>query len=179
MSEWIRKDNLDVRSLLVVKDGKLIFERYGDGLGRDFNYELYSVTKTMTALTFSILADQGKIKPSDKAASWILKTHPEFAEAVNDKQDITLENLMSMSSGLLYKQVEGTDPLYFTAPNRLQVALTTTPRIPPATEFEYGRKSGSGRRCNSGSLRRTGTAIRRGTSFQAAGHEERALDRCR
>jgi CubicO group peptidase (beta-lactamase class C family) len=44
---------------------------------------------------------------------------------------------MSMSSGLLYKQVEGTDPLYFTVPNRLQVALTTTPRIPPATEFEY------------------------------------------
>ena len=28
MSEWIRKDRLDVRSLLIVKDGKLIFERY-------------------------------------------------------------------------------------------------------------------------------------------------------
>jgi len=46
MSEWIRKDKLDVRSLLIVKDGKLIFERYSGDLTRDHNYELYSVTNT-------------------------------------------------------------------------------------------------------------------------------------
>ena len=54
MSEWIRKDKLDVRSFLVVKDGKLIFERYGGGLDRAYNYELYSVTKTITSLVFGI-----------------------------------------------------------------------------------------------------------------------------
>lgn len=138
MSEWIRKDKLDVRSLLVVKDGKLIFERYGEGLGRDHNYELYSVTKTITALTFGVLAGQeGKIAVSDRVAPWILKTHPEFEDALADKKDIELGHLMSMSSGLLYRQVEGSDPLYFQAPNRLKVALTTLPRIPPATRFEY------------------------------------------
>jgi CubicO group peptidase (beta-lactamase class C family) len=137
MSEWIRKDNLDVRSLLVVKDGKLIFERYGDGLDRDYNYELYSVTKTMTALTFGILADQGKISVDDPVGPWILKIRPDLNDAVADKQAIKLRHLMSMSSGLLYKQVEGSDPLYFQAPDRLKVALTTVPRIPPATEFEY------------------------------------------
>src|SRR5438067_11138409 len=42
LSEWIRKENLDVRSFLVVKDGKLIYERYGKGLTREHNYELYS-----------------------------------------------------------------------------------------------------------------------------------------
>ena len=110
MSEWIRKDNLDVRSLLVVKDGKLIFERYGDGLDRDYNYELYSVTKTMTALTFGILADQGKLSVDDPVAPWILKIRPDLKDAVADKQAIKLRHLMSMSSGLLYKQVEGSDP---------------------------------------------------------------------
>src|SRR5689334_19959641 len=45
LSEWIRKENLDVRSLLIVKDGKLVFERYSGGLIRDDNYELYSITK--------------------------------------------------------------------------------------------------------------------------------------
>jgi CubicO group peptidase (beta-lactamase class C family) len=137
MSEWIRHDKLDVRSFLVVKDGKLIFERYSDGLDRDYNYELYSVTKTVTALVFGILAGEGKIKPGDEAASWIIKTHPEFADALRDKQDIKLRDLMSMASGLHYKQVEGTDPLYYAAPNRLQVALTTTRGVPPATEFDY------------------------------------------
>ncbi|MBS0339606.1 MAG: serine hydrolase [Proteobacteria bacterium] len=137
MSEWIRKDKLDVRSLLVVKDGKLIFERYSNGLTRDHNYELYSVTKTITALTFGVLEGEGKISAADKAAAWIGKAHPEFKAQLADKQNISLGNLMAMSSGLLYKQVEGSDPLYFQAPNRLQVALSTTPRIPPATRFEY------------------------------------------
>jgi CubicO group peptidase (beta-lactamase class C family) len=50
LSEWIRKEKLDVRSFLVVKDDKLIFERYGDDLSRDYNYELYSITKMMTSL---------------------------------------------------------------------------------------------------------------------------------
>lgn len=137
MSEWIRKDKLDVRSLLVIKDGKLIFERYAGGLGREHNYELYSVTKTITALTFGALAGQGKIDTADRAASWILKTHPEFAQSLSDKKDIELGHLMSMSSGLLYRQVEGSDPMYFQAPDRLKVALSTVPRIPPATRFEY------------------------------------------
>ena len=65
------------------------------------------------------------------------KAHPEFADALEDKQDIELRHLMSMSSGLYYKQVEGTDPLYYSAPNRLQVALTTVAKVPPATQFEY------------------------------------------
>jgi CubicO group peptidase (beta-lactamase class C family) len=137
LSEWIRKDRLDVRSLLVVKDGQLIFERYAAGLGREHNYELYSVTKTITALTFGALAGEGRISTSDRAATWIAKTHPQLAPALADKKDIELGHLMSMSSGLLYKQVEGSDPLYFQAPDRLKVALSTVPRIPPATRFEY------------------------------------------
>src|SRR5689334_10937648 len=32
LSQWIRDQNLDVRSLLVVKVGKLVFERYSGGL---------------------------------------------------------------------------------------------------------------------------------------------------
>ena len=83
------------------------------------------------------MAGEGKIKTSDKVASWITKTHPEFADALKDKQDIELRHLLSMASGLYYKQVEGTDPLYYSAPNRLQVALTTVPRVPPASEFDY------------------------------------------
>ena len=38
LSQWIRDQKLDVYSLLVVKDGKLVFERYGAGASRDSNY---------------------------------------------------------------------------------------------------------------------------------------------
>ena len=137
MSEWIRNEKLDVRSLLVVKDGQLIFERYGSGLSRDYNYELYSVTKTVTSLLTGILVGEGKLSASEKVAPRIASARPEFKEALTDKQNIELRHLLSMSSGLYYKTTEGTDPLYYLAPDRLKVALGTEARIPPETRFDY------------------------------------------
>jgi len=131
MSEWIRNEKLDVRSLLVVKDGQLIFERYGDGLSRDHNYELYSVTKTVTSLLTGILVGEGKLSAGEKVAPRIAAARPEFKEALADNQNIELRHLLSMSSGLYYKTTEGTDPLYYLAPDRLKVALGTEARIPP------------------------------------------------
>lgn len=137
MSEWIRNEKLDVRSLLVIKDGRLIFERYGDGVSRDYNYELYSVTKTVTSLLTGILAGEKKLSMDQKIASLLAAAHPEFNDALADKQGDELRHLMTMSSGLHYKTTEGTDPLYYLTPNRLKLALGTEARTPPETQFDY------------------------------------------
>ncbi len=50
LSQWIRDQKLYVRSLVIVKDGKIAFERYSSGLTRDKNYELYSITKALTSV---------------------------------------------------------------------------------------------------------------------------------
>src|SRR2546422_11636568 len=76
MSEWIRNDKLDVCSLLVIKDGKLIFERYSGGLVRDNNYELYSVTKSITSLLGGVLNGDGKLGPNDTDAPRIAAAQP-------------------------------------------------------------------------------------------------------
>jgi len=137
LSEWIRKDRLDVRSLIVVKDGKLVFERYAQGVDRDFNHELYSVTKTVTALTFGILAGEGKIATEDRVAPWIERTHPNFHAALADKQAIELRHVMSMSTGLFYDFKPTDDPIYYGAPDRLKLAAETTPKRAPGEAFEY------------------------------------------
>ena len=137
MSEWIRADNMDVRSLVIVKDGKIVFERYGDGLTRDNNYELYSVTKTITSLLVGVLEGEGKLSPSTKAAPLIAKARPDLAAQLADKQSIELRHLMSMSSGLSYQTREGTDPLYYGAPDRLRVAVTAKAAKTPGTDFDY------------------------------------------
>ncbi|WP_277184162.1 serine hydrolase [Caballeronia sp. BR00000012568055] len=137
MSEWIRHDKMDVRSLVVVKDGKIVFERYGDGLTRDNNYELYSVTKTITSLLVGVLEGQGKLNPSTKVAPLIAKARPDLAPQLADKQNIELRHLMSMSSGLSYQTREGTDPLYYGAPDRLRVAVTARAAKAPGTDFDY------------------------------------------
>lgn len=138
MSQWLRDDKMDVRSLVVVKDGKIVFERYSDGLSRDNNYELYSVTKTITALLTGILVGEGKLAPSTKVAPMIAQARPDLASELADKQDIELRHLMSMSSGLSYQTREGTDPLYYEAPDRLRVAVTSrATAAAPGTHFDY------------------------------------------
>ncbi|SAK44976.1 beta-lactamase [Caballeronia hypogeia] len=137
MSEWIRTDRLDVRSLVIVKDGKIVFERYGDGLTRDNSYELYSVTKTITSLLVGVLEGEGKLSPSTRVAPLIAKARPDLAAQLADKQDIELRHLLSMSSGLSHQTREGTDPLYYGAPDRLRVAVTARAAKTPGTDFDY------------------------------------------
>jgi len=137
MSEWLRRDRMDVRSLVVVKDGKIVFERYSGGLTRDNNYELYSVTKTITSLLVGILEGEGKLGPSTKVAPLIANARPDLTSDLADKQDIELRHLMSMSSGLSYQTREGTDPLYYSAPDRLRVAVTSRAATTPGTRFDY------------------------------------------
>jgi CubicO group peptidase (beta-lactamase class C family) len=91
----------------------------------------------MTSLLTGILVGEGKLSASEKVAPRIAAARPEFKEALADKQNIELRHLLSMSSGLYYKTTEGTDPLYYLAPDRLKVALGTEARIPPETRFDY------------------------------------------
>ncbi|CAN7568902.1 serine hydrolase [Variovorax paradoxus] len=137
LSEWIRKEDLDVRSFLVVKDGKLVFERYSRGLGRDHNYELYSITKNVTALAAGVLIDEGRSRLDEKVAPVLAKARPDLKAALADKQAIELRHVMSMSTGLFYDFKPTDDPIYYGAPDRLKLAAETTPRRPPGEAFDY------------------------------------------
>jgi CubicO group peptidase (beta-lactamase class C family) len=137
MSEWIQKQDLDVRSFLVVKDRQLVFEHYGNGVNCDCNHNVYSVTNTVTALLFGILVEEGKISPEDKLAAWLAKDHPELASALADKQDIELGHLLSMSSGLFYNFAWAGDPLFCSPDSRLRIALTAVAKAASGTTFNY------------------------------------------
>lgn len=137
LSEWLRKDGLDVRSLLLVRDGELIFERYTDDLTRDHNYELYSVTKTVTALLAGMLIEDGRIALDDDIASVIGDYRPDLAERVAHLDDIELHHVLSMSSGLAYDFDPEGDPIYYGANDRLALVADTTTRFAPGSDFEY------------------------------------------
>ncbi|HKT99369.1 MAG TPA: serine hydrolase [Paraburkholderia sp.] len=137
LSQWIREQKLDVYSLLVVKDGKLIFERYGAGASRDANYELYSVTKAVTSLVAGILIGQGAIGLNDSVADKLGAWRPDLRADLADKRDIRLRHVLSMSSGLHYDFRPKDDPIYYAAPDRLKLASATKPKAAPGTVFEY------------------------------------------
>jgi len=85
LSHWIREKKLDVRSFLVIKDGKLVFERYAGGLTRDHNYELYSITKGVTSLVAGQLIGDGRVHLDDKVGRVLGTWRPDLAGMFADK----------------------------------------------------------------------------------------------
>jgi CubicO group peptidase (beta-lactamase class C family) len=137
LSQWIRDQKLDVRSLVIVKDGKIAFERYSSGLTRDKNYELYSITKALTSVLGGDLIAEGKISLDSSVKDVIGRYRPDLKEAVADKDKVKLRNVLNMTTGLYYDFKPPNDPIYYEAPDRLKLAATTKPLLEPGRVFQY------------------------------------------
>ena len=137
LSQWIRDQKLDVRSLVIVKDGKIAFERYSSGLTRDKNYELYSITKALTSVLAGHLIAEGKISLDSSVKDVIGRYRPDLKEAVADKDKVKLRNVLNMTTGLYYDFKPPNDPIYYEAADRLTLAATTKPLLEPGKVFQY------------------------------------------
>jgi CubicO group peptidase (beta-lactamase class C family) len=86
---------------LVIKDGKLVFETYLRSLAdRDHVHHLQSTTKSVTSLVFGIGRDQGWLPAVDTTLCSILPD--ECVGLEPRKQTITLDELLTMRSGLTF-----------------------------------------------------------------------------
>jgi CubicO group peptidase (beta-lactamase class C family) len=137
LSQWIRDQKYDIRSLVIVKDGKIAFERYSGGLTRDKNYELYSVTKALVGILAGDLIGEGKISLDSSVKDVVGAYRPDLKDAVADKDKVKLRNVLTMTTGLHYDFNPPDDPIYYTAPDRLKLAATTTPLLEPGKVFQY------------------------------------------
>jgi CubicO group peptidase (beta-lactamase class C family) len=112
----------NIHSILIVKDGKLVFEEYFGGYEFDYegdqfwgeftNYDidtihnLASVTKAITSALVGIAIDNGFIKDvNEKVYSFF----PEYSHLNNEERDrISLEHLLTMTSGLEWNEMDVT-----------------------------------------------------------------------
>ncbi len=88
------KKKLYTRALLIIYDGRLIAERYGPGITKDTPLLSWSMAKSITNAIIGILKMQGKISLEEPVHI------SEWQEAGDQRQTITLEQLLRMSSGL-------------------------------------------------------------------------------
>ncbi len=89
-----------MHSMLLVKEGKLVMEEYFNGYNHEQRQDLRSVTKSIISLLVGIAIDQGRIGSVDDPVAKYLY---EFRSAANDapeKRMITIEHLLTMSSGM-------------------------------------------------------------------------------
>jgi CubicO group peptidase (beta-lactamase class C family) len=84
----------DTDGLVVLHRGKVILERYGNGMTSNTPHILMSVSKSLTAIAAGILAGQGKLDPEQKVVSLI----PELRDSVYS--DATVRHVLDMRIGI-------------------------------------------------------------------------------
>jgi CubicO group peptidase (beta-lactamase class C family) len=89
----------NVHSILIIKNGKLVFEEYFYEHSKNKLHELRSATKSFISALTGIAIERGYIKSKDE------KVLPYFSEYtfkndLNLKKQITIENLLTNQSGL-------------------------------------------------------------------------------
>ena len=114
--------NANIHAALMVRHGKLVYERYFTGedwawathLGRvaynaGLKHDLRSISKSIASLLFGIASDRGLIKGLDEP---VFSFFPEYADLnTPEKARINLRHLLTMSAGLEWsEQLPYSDP---------------------------------------------------------------------
>ncbi|MEL7118470.1 MAG: serine hydrolase [Bacteroidota bacterium] len=101
MDETIKKGKYErIKSVLIAKNGKLIFENYYNGANEDTKQNTRSVTKTMATLLTGIAIKKNYIgSEKDKLFKYLEHRKP-VQNPDKRKENIILEDLLTMSSCL-------------------------------------------------------------------------------
>lgn len=88
-------DATQTNAFLVIRDGKITYEKYLNGKTESTVLPSYSVAKTMTSLVIGQLVDEGTLNESDTFVSLL----PEF-KAGTSFDKVTIKDLLDMNSGI-------------------------------------------------------------------------------
>lgn len=93
-----------INSLLIIKNGFLIYEKYFNGFSKEQLHPMYSVTKSVTSALIGIAIDQQKINNLEQK---VLSFFPEYSDLKNldsNKKNMQLKNLLMMQAGLEWNE---------------------------------------------------------------------------
>ncbi len=133
----------DTQALVVIENDVVVLERYANGAARETMLTSFSVAKSFDSTLVGIAIDEGFIGGVDDPITDYL---PELAEQDPRLSDITIAHLLSMSSGLDYREMRwglfnGDDPLTTYHPDQRKVSLEAATRLsdPPGRYFRYNK----------------------------------------
>ena len=129
---------LGTQAFLVVRDGQVIYEGYGNGASRETWVTSFSVAKSMLSTLFGIAVAQGAIRSIDDP---VTRYVPELRARDARFDQVTLRHLLRMASGIRYAEfpfLHGDDAKTYYYPDLRKLALEET-RIAgaPGRRFQY------------------------------------------
>ncbi|WP_086606942.1 serine hydrolase domain-containing protein [Erythrobacter donghaensis] len=101
----------ETRAVVVMANGKLAAERYGEGYDKDTRFVSWSMAKTVSAVLIGMLIADGKLALDAPAPV------PLWQRPGDPRAEITLRHLLQMRSGL--RHTEAGDPPYESAEVRM------------------------------------------------------------
>ena len=126
------------QAFIVIQNDNILYEQYFNGASRDSIVTSFSIAKSFTSALIGIAISEGYIKSVDDPITNYL---PELAERDPAFKNITIRNLLMMSSGIKYEEfpfVSGDDVKTYYYPNLRQLALEDTHVVgSPGVEFLY------------------------------------------
>ncbi|WP_105103864.1 serine hydrolase domain-containing protein [Microbulbifer pacificus] len=135
LDEILASDNaagLHTRALLVVQNGKLVAESYGEGANAQTPLLGWSMGKSLTSMMVGRLQT---LQPQLEASQ------PLFPEWADSRSQVSLESLLQMSSGLDFDETyaPGSDAtrMLFNAHSASDVALNSPLKFAPGKRFSY------------------------------------------
>ena len=127
---YAEKEGVVTTSVIVLRGGRIIAERYRPGFGIRSGYRTWSTTKSMTAALLAIAARQGLLNLDAPADI------PEWSYPGDPRQAITYKHLLWMSSGLL-SGGPNTSAIYFGGQDVISAATTTPLEAEPGKRWKY------------------------------------------
>lgn len=136
VNAMLQQDNragYQTRALLMVKNGQVVAQAYAPGIDENTPLLGWSMGKSLTAML------QGRMQQLDMLSTD--ETHLFDQWQQDDRAQISLENLLQMSSGLEFDETyaPGTDStrMLFSAHSASEVAMQSPLMLPVGTHFSY------------------------------------------
>lgn len=108
---FTQPETAETRAVLVLKDGRIVAERYGPGYHENTRFVSWSMAKTVTAVMIGMLVSDGRLRLDETAPV------PAWQRPGDPRGEITLRQLLQMRSGLRHVEAEG--PPYLTDTARM------------------------------------------------------------
>lgn len=101
----LQRLHVDLHNVLIIKNGYIVAEQYYSEYTADSLHPIYSCTKSITSALMGIAIDKGYIESVDEK---VVNYFPEyeFENPSEQKDNINIENLLTMSAGFEWFEME-------------------------------------------------------------------------
>ncbi|NNM32857.1 MAG: serine hydrolase [Gemmatimonadetes bacterium] len=134
----------EMSSLLVLRNGRLVYERYEDGWTPGDLHRVYSVTKSVTSLLIGISLAAGTLPGTATPAIDLLPHYDSIQNWSSQKEEITLAHVLEMRTGFEWDElatnyVNEINPVaaLVASPDWIRHVLDLPMAAAPGTRFAY------------------------------------------